>query len=136
MKVTLLRPTVTKLSLLLLAFLATTQCANVTDTDKLIRTGDNSTTTTDTTNKSVVDTHRYNVLYPNSSIVDEYVYQHATGPCMNNYNCFYPFGICLNDTVCLCMPEYANIYIQHESLHEMSCSYRKKKVVVAGLLEL
>jgi hypothetical protein len=33
------------------------------------------------------------------------------------------------------MPDYANIYIEGHSLHEMSCSYKRKKVVVAGLLE-
>lgn len=79
---------------------------------------------------------KYHVLYPNSTVNDDYDFQHANGPCLNNYNCFYPYGICLNDTMCLCMPEYANIYIKELSLHEMSCSYKKKKMVVAGLLEL
>jgi hypothetical protein len=77
----------------------------------------------------------YNVLYPNTTIFEHDYYEYAYGPCLNNLNCFLPYGICVNATTCMCMPDYAHIYIQgHQT--ELNCSYKKKKVLIAGLLEL
>ena len=78
----------------------------------------------------------FNVLYPNSTIPTKSKFQYANGPCSNEINCFIPFGICVNETTCMCMPEYAQVYIQEYSLKDLSCSYKKKSRVVAGLLEL
>lgn len=60
----------------------------------------------------------------------------AHGICSPDINCFLPYGVCLDQNSCLCLPEYANIYIKAESLKHVSCSYKKKKLVIAGLLEL
>jgi hypothetical protein len=63
-------------------------------------------------------------------------YEIAHGPCSAETNCFLPYGVCLNETACLCLPDYANIYIKEESLQQIRCSYKKKKLIIAGLLEL
>lgn len=78
----------------------------------------------------------YNVLYPNTTLHNLNDYSYSTGPCLNDFNCFLPYGICLNSTTCMCMPDFANIYIENHSIRELSCSYKRKKVVVAALLEL
>jgi hypothetical protein len=78
----------------------------------------------------------YNVLYPNTTYHNLNEYEYTHGPCQNNLNCFLPYGVCLNSTTCMCMPDFAHIYIHGHSIQELSCSYRRKKAVVAALLEL
>jgi TM2 domain-containing membrane protein YozV len=78
----------------------------------------------------------YNVLYPNTTLHNLNEYSYVQGPCLNNFNCFLPYGVCLNTTTCMCMPDFAHIYIPGHSIQELSCSYRRKKAVVAALLEL
>ena len=34
------------------------------------------------------------------------------------------------------MPDFANVYIDKFSLENIKCTYRKKKLIIAGLLEL
>jgi len=63
-------------------------------------------------------------------------YEIAYGPCSAEVNCFLPYGVCLNETACLCLPDYANVFIKEESLQQIRCSYKKKKLIIAGLLEL
>lgn len=65
-------------------------------------------------------------------------YELALGPCFSEFNCFFPYGICLNSTACLCLPEYANIIENRENFmkENIKCFYRKKKLILAGLLEL
>ncbi len=70
-------------------------------------------------------------LYPNTTMSDLSEYEISKGKCSNTINCFLPYGICLNDTVCLCMPDYAHVETGY-----LSCSYKKKKLAIAGLLEL
>lgn len=77
-----------------------------------------------------------NPLYPNTTFVSDNNQDYGQGLCSNLYNCFLPYGICLNSTTCMCMPDYANYYKKGVSVYEMFCSYKKKKVIVAGLLEL
>jgi len=74
---------------------------------------------------------------PNKSQVavdEDYSYGH--GFCDPKMNCFLPFAVCLNSNTCLCMPDYANVFIKGESISQIFCSYKKKKIIVAGLLEL
>jgi hypothetical protein len=79
----------------------------------------------------------------------------GVGECSIN-NCYLPYGICLNQTTCMCMPDYANYPVniqqfflknkilnlnKNESFQSHSntylyCSYKKKSIVMAGLLEL
>lgn len=54
-------------------------------------------------------------------------YEIANGECLNDYNCFLPYGVCLNKTACLCMPDFANVYVKENSLENIKCTYRKKK---------
>ena len=63
-------------------------------------------------------------------------YEIATGECLIDFNCFLPYGICLNKTACLCMPDFANVYKEEYSLENIKCTYKKKKLIIAGLLEL
>lgn len=72
-----------------------------------------------------------NPIYPNTTIHIKNQYEVGTGECLNNLNCFLPYGICLNASTCLCMPEYGDI-----KETQLFCSYKRKKVIVAGLLEL
>ena len=80
----------------------------------------------------------YSAIPTNSTVKGSSSYnegfEFANGNCNNNLNCFYPYGICVNSTTCMCMPEYANIHIRNHQ--EMFCSYQKKKVLIAGMLEL
>jgi len=78
----------------------------------------------------------YNVLYPNSTLTLNSNHEYSHGECLNNYNCFLPYGICLNSTTCMCMPEFANIYIEGHSVKELSCSYKRKRVLIAVMLEI
>ncbi len=78
----------------------------------------------------------YNVMYPNSTITLGDLHEYSSGECLNSYNCFLPYGVCLNTTTCMCMPEYANIYVEGHSVRELKCSYKRKRIVVAALLEL
>ncbi len=84
---------------------------------------------------NITDTHIYNVLYPNSTLQIGYNHEYSYGECLNNYNCFLPYGICLNITTCMCMPDYADIFIQGHSVKDLSCSYKRKKILVAAMLE-
>ncbi len=68
------------------------------------------------------------------AVDEDYSYGH--GYCDPKMNCFLPFAVCLNSNTCLCMPDYANVYIKGESISQIFCSYKKKKIIVAGLLEL
>ena len=68
------------------------------------------------------------------SVDEDYSFGH--GYCDAKLNCFLPFAVCLNSNTCLCMPDYANVYIKGESVTQIFCSYKKKKIIVAGLLEL
>lgn len=70
-------------------------------------------------------------LYPNTTFIPSNSYEYGDGKCLSNLNCFLPYGVCLNETTCLCMPEYADIKDT-----QLFCSYKRKKVIVAGLLEL
>jgi hypothetical protein len=63
----------------------------------------------------------------------------------DSQTCFYPYGICINSTVCLCTPDYADLrstFSNFTQYHELGlkdkffCSYRKKKVIIACMLEL
>lgn len=80
--------------------------------------------------------HSNYTLYPSSDYNKGYEF--ATGDCEYNKNCFLPFGVCVNETTCMCMPDYANVVINNNSFVEnnLHCSYKKKKVVVAATLEL
>lgn len=60
----------------------------------------------------------------------------SRGACSTEHNCFLPYGVCLNETACLCLPEYANIFVNEESVFQIKCTYKKKKLIIAGLLEL
>jgi hypothetical protein len=63
-------------------------------------------------------------------------------------NCYLPYGICLNLTTCMCMPDYANFNLEEIFLlknkiktdsylyPKQFCSYKKKSIIIAGLLEL
>ena len=66
-------------------------------------------------------------------IFDDSVFAYKKGNCNSQMNCLLPYGICLNDSTCMCMPEYADI---HSDSNHLSCAYRRKKAVVAGILEL
>jgi hypothetical protein len=78
---------------------------------------------------------QYNVLFPNTTLYFPSDYSYAQGGCKNDLNCFLPYGVCLNATTCMCMPEYANIFVPGHSILELSCSYKKKKLVLAAVLE-
>jgi hypothetical protein len=81
---------------------------------------------------------QYNVLFPNTTLLFSTFstdYSYAQGGCKNDLNCFLPYGICLNATTCMCMPEYANIFVPGHSILELNCSYKKKKLVLAAVLE-
>ena len=80
--------------------------------------------------------------------------QYGYGTCSPELNCYLPYGICLNATTCMCMPDYANFANYNQSIsnsflnklknynsnylnpNTKFCSYKKKSIVVAGLLEL
>jgi hypothetical protein len=81
-------------------------------------------------------THSNYTIYPTSDYNKGFEF--ATGECDYNKNCFLPFGVCVNETTCMCMPDYANVKLNKDSFVEnnLSCSYKKKKVVVAATLEL
>ncbi len=70
-------------------------------------------------------------LYPNTTLSDLADYEVSRELCSNSINCFLPYGICLNETMCLCMPDFA-----HVDKGYLSCTYKKKKLIIAGLLEL
>lgn len=95
----------------------------------------------------------YNVFPDNTTVHSSSEYnegfEFGKGKCDHNTNCFLPYGVCINSTSCICMPDYANIQ-DHKNHPDFSyffnydikfnnnlfCSYSKKKVVVAALLEL
>jgi hypothetical protein len=63
----------------------------------------------------------------------------------DSQTCFYPYGMCINSTVCLCTPDYADLRSTFTNLTEYPelghkdkffCSYRRKKVIIACMLEL
>lgn len=95
----------------------------------------------------------YNVFPDNTTVHSSSEYnegfEFGIGKCDHNSNCFLPYGVCVNSTTCICMPDYANIqeYKYHPNYsyffnydvkynNNLYCSYTKKKVVVAALLEL
>jgi len=90
----------------------------------------------DPKNKEIKYLSPFNALFPNSTLEFYSPYEYAEGPCTNHVNCFLPYGICVNDTICMCMPEYGHIHVEGYSLKNLSCSYKRKKMVVAALLEL
>ena len=80
---------------------------------------------------------------------------YGIGECSNLNNCNLPNGICLNATTCMCMPDYADFNIEfnfkddlilnknvtldytlRKKPNKKFCTYRKKSIIVAGLLEL
>lgn len=81
-------------------------------------------------------THLNSTVQPSSSYNSGYEFGY--GNCDNDLNCFLPYGICINETTCMCMPEYANVVVLERSQvgKLMFCSYYKKKVIVAAMLEL
>lgn len=92
--------------------------------------------------KEIISNYYYRKNYENEKnhnktlIKDDKSYEIAYGPCSSEINCFLPYGVCLNETACLCLPDYANVFIKEESLQQIRCSYKKKKLIIAGLLEL
>ena len=70
----------------------------------------------------------------NSQVAVDEDYSYGHGYCDAKMNCFLPFAVCLNSNTCLCMPDYANVYIKGESVSQIFCSYKKKKIIDAGLL--
>ena len=70
-------------------------------------------------------------LYPNTTFIPSNSYEYGDGKCLSNLNCFLPYGVCLNETTCLCMPDYADLQAT-----PVFCSSKRKKIIVAGLLEL
>jgi hypothetical protein len=75
-------------------------------------------------------------IYPNSTMSSTESNDYGKGECLSSSNCFLPFGICVNSTTCMCLPDYANF--NKTGIHNptMFCFYKKKKVIIAGLLEL
>jgi len=69
----------------------------------------------------------------NIKFFEDNMYGYKKGNCDSQLNCLLPYGICLNSQTCMCMPEYANLDMDE---NHMSCFYRRKKAVVAGILEL
>lgn len=72
-----------------------------------------------------------------TSINDEHF---VTGKCSNEINCFLPYGVCIDLNTCMCMPDYANFQLKNKDnktlySHKIYCSYKKKKLIVAALLE-
>jgi len=66
----------------------------------------------------------------------DHSYEIADGDCSAETNCILPYGVCLTKSECLCLPDYSNVYIKGKSLKEIKCSYKKKKMIIAALLEL
>ena len=83
---------------------------------------------------TITDNFTNSPLYPNTTLYGLNEYEKGDGICSNNNNCFLPYGICVNQTLCLCMPDYANV--NGPTINSLLCSYKKKKLVIAGLLEL
>ncbi len=86
-------------------------------------------------NKTDQPAEQYHVLFPNETLTNSTRYDYSYGPCRYDSNCFLPYGICLNSTSCMCMPDFAHLYVEGQSLKELKCSYEKKRILVAGLLE-
>jgi TM2 domain-containing membrane protein YozV len=76
-----------------------------------------------------------NNFYYNLTLSFQNPRQYGKGICSHELNCHLPYGICLNSTLCICMPDYANTVFNSNGT-DGYCSYRKKNIIVAGFLEL
>lgn len=94
--------------------------------------------------KKIKPDNYYHAAYPNSTF-DKMQYELGIGECENDKNCFLPYGVCIDSKTCLCMPEYANynkrmndtsILTPSIKQFPMFCFYKRKKVIIAGMLEL
>ena len=69
-----------------------------------------------------------------SKLIDTPNFAFKYGSCDSQTNCFFPFGICLNDHTCMCMPEFANY--ENDNENNLSCFYKRRKAIIAGMFEL
>jgi hypothetical protein len=78
-----------------------------------------------------------NALYYYNNTKQSYVQDYlATDIICQNSNCYLPYGVCINSTSCMCMPDFADYNKEGESIPGYYCSYKRKKIVIAGVLEL
>ena len=71
-----------------------------------------------------------------SNLSDAAKHEYSLGSCSDSLNCQVPFGFCLDSNTCLCLPEYADLFVPNYSLYNLKCSYKKRRAVTAALLEI